>query len=103
MCQASCKLFADYKRLNSTRDFLIELFDFLSKNPDMGYPISEQNQQLIQIVKGGISINLERQSIKIRLATKSVVLNFNHCKKKGFMSFFARGALNHKINNISCY
>jgi hypothetical protein len=57
MCQASCKLFADYKRLNSTRDFLIELFDFLSKNPDMGYPISEQNQQLIQIVKGGISKN----------------------------------------------
>ncbi len=53
MCKATGKLFADYKRLNATHDFLVELFDFLSKNPDMGYPITEQNQQLIQTVQGG--------------------------------------------------
>ena len=47
ICKAAGKLFGDYNRLSTTQDFLVELVDFLSKNPDMEYHISEQNQQLI--------------------------------------------------------
>lgn len=43
MCQASGKLWADYRRLKSTEPFLLEL------ESDMGIPISE----LIQSLKGG--------------------------------------------------
>ncbi len=53
MCQASGKLFTGYKRLKSTKAFLLELSDFLSKNPVMLISITEQNQQLIQTVQGG--------------------------------------------------
>lgn len=43
MCQAASKLFADYRRLSSTDEFLAEL------SSDMGNPITE----LIQSVRGG--------------------------------------------------
>lgn len=43
MCQAGGKLFADYFRLDATKEFLSEL------SSDMGIPISE----LIQVVRGG--------------------------------------------------
>jgi len=43
MCQATGKLFGNYKQLNSTQQFLTAL------STDIGYPISE----IIQVVKGG--------------------------------------------------
>jgi len=55
MCKANGKLFADYKRLKSTKEFLRQLPDFIINNSVMGIPITEQNQQLIQIVQGGTS------------------------------------------------
>jgi len=53
MCKASGKLFTGYKRLKSTKAFLIELTDFVDKNPVMLISITEQNQQLIQTMQGG--------------------------------------------------
>jgi len=53
MCKATGKRLNNYIRNNTTKDFLIELSDFLSKNPVALIGVSEQNQQLIQIVKGG--------------------------------------------------
>ena len=53
MCQANGKLFTGYKRLKSTKSFLVQLSDFLDKNPVMLISITEQNQELIQTVQGG--------------------------------------------------
>ena len=57
MCKANGKLFADYKRLKYTKDFLRQLPDFIINNPVMGIPITEQNQQLIQTIQGGTPEN----------------------------------------------
>ena len=53
MCKASGKLFTGYKRLKSTKAFLIELTYFVDKNPVMLISITEQNKQLIQTMQGG--------------------------------------------------
>ncbi len=56
MCKATGKLFKDYRRLQSTREFLVVLSD------SEGIPVesavgrnlpTEQNQGLIQIIQGG--------------------------------------------------
>ncbi|MDM8567129.1 KilA-N domain-containing protein [Candidatus Halobeggiatoa sp. HSG11] len=57
MCKATGKKFNDYRRLKSTNEFLEELSDFIVKNPVTGIPVTEQNQQLIQIIKGGTPEN----------------------------------------------
>ncbi len=54
MCKANGKKFNDYRRLKSTKEFLGQLPDFIVKNPVAGIPVTEQNQQLIQIIQGGI-------------------------------------------------
>jgi hypothetical protein len=53
MCKATGKRLNDYRRLNCTKEFLTKLSDFITKNPVAGYPVTEQNQRLIQIVQGG--------------------------------------------------
>ncbi len=57
MCKSVGKQFNDYRRLKSTKEFLEELSDFVIKNPVTGIPVTEQNQQLIQIVQGGTPEN----------------------------------------------
>ena len=57
MCQATGKRLNNYLRTNTTKAFLSELSDFLSKNPVTPISVSEQNQQLIQITKGGTPEN----------------------------------------------
>jgi len=57
MCQATSKRLNNYLRTNTTKAFLSELSDFLSKNPVTPISVSEQNQQLIQITKGGTPEN----------------------------------------------
>ena len=54
MCQSANKRFKDYRRLKSTKAFLVELSDFIDNNPVRLIRPMEQNQQLIQIIQGGI-------------------------------------------------
>ncbi|MDM8566967.1 KilA-N domain-containing protein [Candidatus Halobeggiatoa sp. HSG11] len=57
MCQSVGKQFKDYRRLKSTKAFLIELSDFINENPVRLISLTEQNQQLIQIIQGGTPEN----------------------------------------------
>ena len=54
MCQASGKRLNNYLRIKTTKEFLIELSDFIAKNPVTPIGVTEQNQQLIQTMQGGI-------------------------------------------------
>lgn len=60
MCKATGKLFGHYKALDSTQAFLnaLSLKTEIPIYADIGYPISEQNQGLVQTIKGG---NSEKQ------------------------------------------
>ncbi len=53
MCQASGKRLNNYLRTKTTKSFLIELSDFIDKNPVTPIGVTEQNQQLIQTMQGG--------------------------------------------------
>jgi hypothetical protein len=53
MCQSVGKRLNNYLRTKTTTEFLTELSDFVAKNPVALFGVTEQNQQLIQIVQGG--------------------------------------------------
>jgi len=53
MTKATGKKFKDYRRLKSTKAFLVELSDFTNKIPVRLISLTEQNQQLIQTIQGG--------------------------------------------------
>ena len=52
MCKATGKLFADYRRLSSTEEFLAVLSKHVGLSV-MGNHITEKNQYLVQIIQGG--------------------------------------------------